>query len=98
MKFLDLHLLHKEFEFGNKQGYDDIKNPVRRALTSDEIYNLLFAGPSASVKTLFLLGILECRKGVFFDGSNTTSPDSRCPRRVICIDEMCHQFQFLVRN
>ncbi|MGC1931018.1 MAG: hypothetical protein WA667_18770 [Candidatus Nitrosopolaris sp.] len=36
---------------------------------------MLFIGPPASAKTLFLLGILESRKGkgVYFDGSNTTN-------------------------
>jgi DNA replication protein DnaC len=74
MKFLPLHLhlFQKEVEFANIQGYDDIKYLVRRVLDSDENYNLLFVGPPASGKTLFLLGILECRKGVFFDASNTT--------------------------
>ena len=73
MKFLHLRLFHKEVEFGNIAGYDDVKNLVRRALDSDENYNLLLCGPPASAKTLFLLGILECRKGVYFDGSNTTN-------------------------
>jgi len=62
MKFLPLHLFHKEVEFGNIEGYDDIKNLLRRVLSSDENYNLLFSGPPASAKTLFLLGILECSK------------------------------------
>jgi len=73
MKFLHLHLFHKEVGFGNIQGHDDIKDLVRRALSSEENYNLLLCGPPASAKTLFLLGILECRKGVYFDGSNTTN-------------------------
>jgi hypothetical protein len=54
-------------------GGNEIKDIISRALDSDENYNLLLCGPPASVKTLFLLGILECRKGVFFDGSNTTN-------------------------
>jgi hypothetical protein len=53
MKFLHLHLFHKEVEFGNIVGYDDIKDLVRRVLGSDENYNLLFCGPPASAKTLF---------------------------------------------
>jgi hypothetical protein len=61
MKFL--HLFHKDVKFGNIEGYDDINHVVRRALDSHENYNLLFCGPPASAKTLFLLGILECRKG-----------------------------------
>jgi Holliday junction resolvasome RuvABC ATP-dependent DNA helicase subunit len=104
-KFLELHLFHKELEFGNIVGYDDIKDLVRRVLSSDENYNLLFVGPPASAKTLFLLGILECTKGVYFDGSNTTSrildvlEEQRA--RVICIDEldkMSRQFQNQLLN
>ena len=64
MKFL--HLFHKEVEFGNIEGYDDIKDIVRRALDAEENYNLLFIGPPASAKTLFLLGILDIKKnGVY---------------------------------
>jgi hypothetical protein len=90
MKFLPL--LHKEVEFGNIEGYDDIKNIVRRALDAEDNYNLLFIGPPASAKTLFLLAILDIRKnGVYFDGSNTTSRildvlEQERPK-IICIDE-----------
>jgi hypothetical protein len=56
--------------------------------------------PPASAKTLCLLGILECKKGVYFDGSNTTNQildvmEEKRPR-IICIDEldkMPRQFQ-----
>ena len=65
-----LDLFRKEFEFNNIQGYDDIKDLVRRALEAEDNYNLLFIGPPASAKTLFLSGILESRKGVYFDGLN----------------------------
>jgi hypothetical protein len=71
LKFL--HLFHKEAEFGNIEGYDDIKDIARRALWAEDNYNLLFIGPPACAKTLFLLGILQRRKGVYFDGSNTTN-------------------------
>jgi DNA polymerase III delta prime subunit len=106
MKFLH-HLFssNKQTCFDNIQGYDDIKNIVSRVSSSDENYNLLFCGPPASAKTLFLLGILECRKGVYFDGSNTTSRildvlEEERPR-VICIDElgkMSRQFQNQLLN
>jgi hypothetical protein len=59
-----LDLFRKEIEFNNIQGYDDIKDLVRRALDAEENYNLLFVGPPTSAKTLFLLGILESKKGV----------------------------------
>jgi hypothetical protein len=48
MKFL--HLFHNEF--GNIEGYDDVKDIIRRALNADENYNLLVCGPPASAKTL----------------------------------------------
>jgi Holliday junction DNA helicase RuvB len=69
-----LDLFRKEIEFKNIHGYDDIKDIVRRALEAEDNYNLLFIGPPASAKTLFLLRILESTKGkgVYFDGSNTT--------------------------
>ena len=100
-----LDLFHKEIEFNNIQGYDDIKDIVRRALDAEENYNLLFIGPSASAKTLFLLGILESRKGVYFDGSNTTNRildvlEEKRPK-IICIDEldkMPKQFQDKLLN
>lgn len=88
-----LHLFHKEVEFGNIEGYDDIKHIVRRALYAEDNYNLLFIGPPASAKTLFLLGILDMRKdGVYFDGSNTTNRildvlEEERPK-IISIDEL----------
>ncbi|MGB6530793.1 MAG: ATP-binding protein [Candidatus Nitrosopolaris sp.] len=95
-----LDLFRKEIEFENIQGYDDIKDIVKRALDAEDNYNLLFAGPPASAKTLLLLGILESKKGVYFDGSNTTNRildvlEEKRPK-IICIDEldkMPRQFQ-----
>ena len=96
---------NKQIDFDSIQGYDDIKNIVRRALDSEDNYNLLFTGPPASAKTLFLLGILESRKGVYFDGSNTTSRildvlQEQRPK-IICIDELdklSRQFQNQLLN
>jgi hypothetical protein len=71
MKFLD-NLFHKSQQnrFENIEEYQDIKNIIIRVLDSEDSYNLLFCGPPASSKSLFLQGILELRKdGVFFDGS-----------------------------
>jgi Holliday junction resolvasome RuvABC ATP-dependent DNA helicase subunit len=87
-----LDLFRKDIEFDNLQWYDDIKGIVRRALDAEDNYNLLFIGPPASAKTLFLLGILESRKGVYFDGCNTTSRildvlEEKRPK-IICIDEL----------
>jgi hypothetical protein len=100
-----LYLFHKGVEFGDIEGYDDIKNIVRRVLDAEGNYNLLFIGPPASAKTLFLLGILEYKKGVYFDGSNTTSRildvlEENRPK-IICIaelDKMSRQFQNQLLN
>ena len=100
-----LDLFRKEIEFNNIHGYDDIKDIVRRALDTEDNYNLLFVGPPASAKTLFLLGILEYRKGVYFDESNTTNRildvlEENRPK-IICIDEldkMPRQFQEKILN
>jgi replication-associated recombination protein RarA len=93
MKFL--HLFNKSSTaagFAKIQRYEDIKDIVRRALDSDENYNLLFVGPPSSSKTLFLQGILEMKSGVYFDGSNTTNRilDVLAEKRpkIICIDEL----------
>jgi MoxR-like ATPase len=75
---------------------------LARALSHN---NLLFVGPPASAKTLFILGILESRKGVYFDGSNTTNRildvlQEKRPK-IICIDEldkMPKQFQDKLLN
>jgi replication-associated recombination protein RarA len=107
MKFL--HLFNKSSSthdgFARIQGYEDIKDIVMRALNSDENYNLLFVGPPASSKTLFLQGILEMKSGVYLDGSNTTNRilDVLQERRskIICIDEldkMARQFQEKLLN
>ena len=42
-----LDLFRKDVGFDNIQGYDDIKNIVRRTLSSEENYNLLLCGPPA---------------------------------------------------
>jgi hypothetical protein len=70
------------------------------ALDAEDNYNLLFIGTPACAKTLFLLGILEFKKGVYFDGSNTTNRildvlEQERPK-IICIDEvdkMSREFQ-----
>ena len=70
MKFLPL-LKHND-DLDSINGYDDVKNILKRALDSEDNYNLLFSGPPA--QTLFLLGIMEReKKAVYFDGSNTSN-------------------------
>jgi replication-associated recombination protein RarA len=89
MKFLHLFTYDS---FAKIQGYEDIKDIVRRVLESDENYKLLFVGPPSSSKTLFLQGILKMKSGVYFDGSNTTNRildvlEEKRPK-IICIDEL----------
>jgi AAA+ superfamily predicted ATPase len=100
--FSDLHTQ----PFDKIEGYEDIKDIVRRALDSEENYNLLFTGPTASAKTMFLNGIMEMKKdAVYFDGANTTSRildvlEQERPK-IICIDEldkMSRQFQNQLLN
>jgi hypothetical protein len=86
-----LDLFRKEIGFENIQGYEDIKDIDRRASDAEDNYNLLFTGPPTSAKTLFLLAIIECKKGVYF-GSNTTNRilnvlEAKRPK-IICIDEL----------
>lgn len=60
--------------FGNIDGYDDLKEIVKRALNAPDSYNLLFCGPPANSKTQFLQSIMEIRKdAVYFDATNMTS-------------------------
>src|SRR5215467_10964928 len=56
--------LFKEVDksFNNIDGYYDIKEIVKRALSSEDQYNLMFIDEPASGKTLFLQGIMEICK------------------------------------
>ena len=100
-----LDLFRKEIGFENIHGYDDIKDIVKRALDTEDNYNLLFIGPPASAKTLFLLGIIEYKKGVYFDGSNTTNRildvlEEKGPKIIFIdeLDKMPRQFQEKLLN
>lgn len=75
MKLFSRELFHSKPRFDNISGYSDLKEIVSRALDAENNYNLVFIGPPASSKTLFLLGILDAvgGKGVYFDDSNTTN-------------------------
>jgi replication-associated recombination protein RarA len=103
LKFL--HLFNRHSTIDKICGYDDLKQIVIRTLDAEDNYNLLFVGPPASSKTLFLQGILEIKKGVYFDGSNTTSRmldvlEHERPE-IICLDEidkMPRQFQNQLLN
>jgi DNA polymerase III delta prime subunit len=92
MKFLHLFRHRAREDFGDIEGYDDLKDVIRRALDCEHNINILLSGPPASSKTLFLLGIMEReKKAVYFDGSNTTNRildvlDEERPK-IICLDE-----------
>ena len=74
MKFPGLTLFHKSAEdFNTIVGFDVVKNIIRRALDSEESFNLLLWGEPTSSKTLFLLELAKQKGSVFFDCTNTTS-------------------------
>jgi len=95
MKFFHnlLNIEKKQTTFDKIQGYDDIKEIVKRALNGSDTYNLIFIGSPASGKTLFLEGIMEIRKdAVYFDATNMTNRildilEEKRPK-IICIDEI----------
>jgi AAA domain (dynein-related subfamily) len=78
---------HKEFE--NICGFDGVKDIIRCVLDCTENFNLLLIGQPSSAKALFLLGIIEARKGVYFDVYNQSVDmlDKQTPK-IICIDEL----------
>jgi holliday junction DNA helicase RuvB len=90
MKFLQIfHKSRTCKDFTDIEGYEDVKDIVRRALDAEDNYNLLFTGPPASAKTLFLLGINEREDDcVYFDCSNTTNRILEERPKVILLDEI----------
>jgi Holliday junction resolvasome RuvABC ATP-dependent DNA helicase subunit len=84
----------EERGFEKIAGYADIKDIMRKALVSEESINILFVGPPASAKTMFLQGVMELRRkeAVYFDATNTTNRvldvlQIKRPK-IICIDEI----------
>ena len=55
----------KHDDFESIAGYDDVKNIIRRALDSEESFNLLLWGEPASSKTLFLLELAKQEGSIF---------------------------------
>jgi ATPase family associated with various cellular activities (AAA) len=86
MKFLRMF---KQKKFENICGFDGVKDIIRRVLDCEENFNLLLIGQPSSAKTLFLLGIIEARKGVYFDVYNQSVDmlDKQTPK-IICIDDL----------
>ena len=81
-----LDIFRREIEFENIHGYDvddDIKDIVKRALDAEDNYNLLFIGPPASAKTLFLLGICDKRRLIQILVTNMGIAQYQCPTKDI---------------
>jgi MoxR-like ATPase len=83
----------KNNRFDKIDGFDDIKKIVRAAIFDDKRHGILFVGPPACAKTLFLEAVIEeAGQGLYFDGTNTTNKildvlnDER--RGIVCIDEL----------
>src|SRR5215831_12588239 len=85
MKFL--RMFNREFK--NICGFDDVKDIIMHVLDCTENFNLLLIGQPSSAKSLFLLGIIESRKGVYFDVYNQSLDmlNKKTPK-IICIDEL----------
>lgn len=60
--------------FDDVIGYDDVKWLIKRALTTDDITNVLLVGPPGSAKTVFLLCIEELDDSTFISGKTTSGP------------------------
>jgi predicted ATPase with chaperone activity len=92
MKFLNLFHKSQQQDFSSISGYDDVKNIIKRALQSEENYNLLLIGPPASSKTQFLMEIMKQKDSVYFDATNTTNRilqvlEEERPK-IVCLDEL----------
>jgi hypothetical protein len=82
--------------FSNIVGYEDIKFLFKRALTTDDITNLLLIGPPGSGKSMFLRAIRDYNdisNTEYIDGGKTTSAGFtdkmfNCEPMVMLIDEI----------
>ena len=54
------------------EGYDDLKELIKMSLQTDEPVHVLFIGPPATAKTLFLLEIARLPRSRYFLASQTT--------------------------
>jgi replication-associated recombination protein RarA len=104
MKFLGL--FQHQVAFDSISGYDDIKRVIKRALDSQENFNMLLIGKPASSKTQFLLELMKTHKDAqYFDGTNTTSRildilEEKRPKIILLdeIDKMGRPFQNQLLN
>jgi Holliday junction resolvasome RuvABC ATP-dependent DNA helicase subunit len=79
--------------FDKIDGFNDIKKIVRAAIYDDKRHGILFVGPPACSKTLFLEAVIEeAGEGLYFDGTNITNKildvlNEEKPN-IVCIDEL----------
>lgn len=60
--------------FDDVIGYDDVKWLLTKALTTDDITNILMIGPPGSAKTVFLMAINKLDSSIFVSGAPTSGP------------------------
>lgn len=60
--------------FDDVVGYDDIKFLMCRAMSTDEIVNVVMFGPPGSAKTVFLMCINKLDDSAFISGKPTSGP------------------------
>lgn len=66
--------IKKKGIFDDVVGYEEVKFIMRRAMSSDDIVNILLIGPPGSAKTVFLMCINKLDDSVYVSGKPTTGP------------------------
>lgn len=74
-------------------GYDNVKWLMKRAITSDEITNVILWGPPGSAKTVFLMCINEMGGSEYISAAESSGPGFidemfNSTPRFMCIDEI----------
>jgi len=67
---------HDELDgaFDDVVGYDRVKWLLKRAITTDDITNVVLFGPPGSAKTVFLMCVSKLEGGKFISGKPTSGP------------------------
>lgn len=60
--------------FDDVIGYEDVKWVLKRAITTDDIVNILLVGPPGSAKTVFLLSMQDLDGAEFVSGKSSSGP------------------------
>lgn len=79
--------------FDDVVGYENVKFIMRRAMSSEDIVNILMIGPPGSAKTVFLMSINKLERSSYVSGDPTTGPGLmdkmfKEKPRFIAIDEL----------